>query len=455
MLDQQLERRFLACVLRDVNVALVAVQRRITGEFFQWTTARKLYGIALWYNQNYGSSLSVNELQGLLKQSTTLSSDLQQSIIVLFTELQTETSDVDINFLYDQITSYHKQNMLEEAIRRSADKFSEKKIDEAMVDLKSDLARIDNKFRVEVARSGTLDTDIERLLWEHEDKKLNPKKYERLKIGFENIDNVMKGLPNGSLYLIIAPWKGFKSTLLKCIAVNLAKRGLFVYLHSNEDTRETFHARVAATELRIPFSNILDKEFSSMEDETCWKEFLTRCQNNVDPIMKNIYFDEVLTSSTAQYISNKVKELNKDRRVDAILIDHFGRMQPNDKRQMPVWEKMSEISQQLALTALDLRLPMLMTAHSNLQGTKDAKEDGKNIAPEDLGLSSQPLKEVSGAFSFVIENLDSFKQNGNKGFAKLALNLSRYSADAFTTLSVDGVISEIKELPKLNPGSST
>ena len=81
------------------------------------------------------------------------------------------------------------------------------------------------------------------------------------------------------------------------------------------------------------------------------------------------------------------------------------------------------------------------------------KIDGNVIAPEDLGLSSQPLKEVSGAFSFVIDNLDSFKRNGNKGYAKLALILVRYSADAFANLSIDGVISEIKELQI--PGTET
>ena len=373
MIDQQLEKKFLASILKDVNASAGAAQRKITSDYFEWSTAKKFYGIILWYTQNYGTALSVNELDGLLKQSTTLSPDMQQSIMVLFTELQTELLDTDINFLYDQIIAYHKQNLLEAALRRSAEKFSEKKIDQSIKDLKDDLSKIDNKFRTEVVRSGTLDTDIDRLLWEYEDKRLNPRKYERLKLGFPSIDNSMKGLPNGSLYLIIAPWKGFKSTLLKCIAVNLAKRGLFVYLHSNEDTRETFHARVAATELKIPFANILDKELS-LEEETRWKQFLEDSRNNVNPIMNNIHFDEVLTSSTAQYISNKVQELNKTRKVDVILIDHFGRMQSNDKRNMPMWEKMSEISQQLALTALDLRLPMLMTAHSNLQGTKDAKD---------------------------------------------------------------------------------
>jgi hypothetical protein len=444
-LDQKLERQFLARIVRDADASAAALQRKITGEVFQWSTAAKLYSIATWYTQNYGACLSVNELDSLLKKSATLPPDVQQSIAVLFTELQAEPLDTDINFLYDQILSYHKQNLLEHALRRSAERFSDKKIDESITGLKDDLAKIDTRFRQEVVRSGTLDVDVDKLLLEYDDNKLHPERYRRLMIGFPSIDNAMKGLPKGSLYTIIAPWKGFKSTLLKCIAVNLAKTGKFVYLHSNEDTRETFHARVAATELQVPFANILDKNLSP-EQESKWVSFLNDSKNGVNPIMKNIYFDEVLTSSTSHYISTKVKELNNTRPVDVILIDHFGRMESNNVKNIPTWEKMGEIAKQLSMLSLELRLPMIMTAHSNLQGTRAAKEDSTNISPEDLGLSSQPLKEVSGSFSFVIENLEDFKRNGSVGFAKFVLNLSRYSGDAFATLSVNGPLSDIKEL---------
>src|SRR5690242_1086110 len=153
-LDQKLERQFLARILRDVNAAAVAPQRKITEDYFEWTTAKKLYAIAIWYTQNYGSLLSINELEGLLKQSSTIQTDLQQSIIVLFTELQTEQIDIDINFLYDQIISYHKRNMLETAIRKSATTFSDRRVEDSMLDLKMDLARIDSLFRTEIIRSG-------------------------------------------------------------------------------------------------------------------------------------------------------------------------------------------------------------------------------------------------------------------------------------------------------------
>ena len=204
-LDQQLEKQFLARIIRDADAATVALQRKISGEVFQWSTAAKLYSIATWYTQNYGTCLSINELDGLLKKSATLSPDLQQSITVLFTELQTEALDTDINFLYDQVLAYHKQNLLENALRRSAEKFSDKKIDESISGLKADLAKIEAKFRQEVIRSGQLDQFSEEIDFEFEDRKVNPKKYEGLKIGFKTMDEITGGLVSSSVSIVMAP----------------------------------------------------------------------------------------------------------------------------------------------------------------------------------------------------------------------------------------------------------
>src|SRR6185437_13038504 len=112
MIDQQLEKKFLARILRDAEAATVAAQRKITGEVFQWSTAAKLYSIAIWYTQNYGTCLSMNELDGLLKKSSTLSTYLQQSIAVLFNDLQDEPEDNEINCLSDQILGYHERHLL-------------------------------------------------------------------------------------------------------------------------------------------------------------------------------------------------------------------------------------------------------------------------------------------------------------------------------------------------------
>jgi replicative DNA helicase len=309
MLDQKLERKFLARLLKDVNAASVANQRKITPDCFQWMTARKLYEINLWYIQNYSAILTINELDGALKQSTSLSEDSQKSIMTLFIALQTEPLDIDINFLYDQILAYHKQNLLEVAIRQSTEKFSEKKIDEAIADLKFDIAKIESRFRTEVIRSGQLDQFAAEIAWEFDDRKINPKKYEGLMMGFSGMDSITGGLVKSGVALIMAPAKGFKSALAMTICYNAAKRGVYSYYHANEGTYKLFYDRFAAMELCIPYKSLKDNTMTPLE-ESRWKQWIQSVQDGRHQILNKIYFDEVPPAiSTPELISDRLKKL--------------------------------------------------------------------------------------------------------------------------------------------------
>src|SRR5271167_3814637 len=98
-MDQQLERKFVTHNLKDLNISSISRQRGIDEGFFAWKTAAKLYALNSWFTEQYGTLLTATELTGLLKQSTTISEDLQQSILVLFNELQLEQVDTDANFI--------------------------------------------------------------------------------------------------------------------------------------------------------------------------------------------------------------------------------------------------------------------------------------------------------------------------------------------------------------------
>lgn len=447
MVDQQLEKKFLARILRDAEAANVANQRKITGEVFQWSTAAKLYSIALWYVQNYGTSISINELDRLLKQSSSLSPDIQQSIIVLFTELQAEPIDIDINFLYDQILAYHKQNLLEQALRRSAEKFSEKRIDESIDGLKTDLARIESKFRQEVVRSGQLDQFADEIDFEFEDRKVNPSKYEGLKIGFDTMDEVTGGLVNSSVSIIMAPPKGFKSALAMTICYNAAKRGIYSYYHANEGTYKLFYNRFAAMELSIPLKHIKDNKMTPME-ESRWKQWMQSVKDGKHQILNKIYFDEVPPAvSTPELIDerlNKLREQGKD--VGLVVVDHFGRMTTRSKDVMQDWQLKGYIAQQICSIALDKRVPFILLTHVKASSAKEGVESEKDFDAYDIERSGQPLKDVDYVFSWKIENQEDFDRNGKQGFARLALVLSRHSETGVATLNIQGKYMQIQEI---------
>ncbi|MGH7974944.1 MAG: DnaB-like helicase C-terminal domain-containing protein [bacterium] len=447
MLDQSLERKFLARIVRDADAAFIAIQRKITEEFFEWTAARKLYGIALWYTQNYSTLLSINELNRLLKQSMTLSPDLQQSIAVLFTQLQIEDLDTDINFLYDQIVSYHKQNMLEGAIRKAAEKFSENKVDQSIAELKYELAKIDIKFRTEVIRSGQLNEFADEIAFEFEDRKLNPKKYEGLMMGFDQMDNITGGLVKSGVALIIAPPKGFKSALAMTICYNAAKRGVYSYYHANEGTYKLFYGRFAAMELSIPYKNIKDDKMTPME-ESRWRNWIKSVQEGKHQILKHIYFDEVPPAvSTPELIAERLKKLKEQgKEVGVVVVDHFGRMTTSSKEALQDWQMKGAIAQQICSLALEHRIPFILLSHVKTSSAKEGIDSNKDFDAYDLERSGQPLKDVDYVFSWKIENETDFDRNGKQGYARLALVLSRHSETGTATLNIQGKYMQIQEV---------
>jgi replicative DNA helicase len=447
MLDQSLERKFLARILKDVAAASIANQRHITAEYFQWTTAGKLYAIALWYAQNYGTVLTINELDGLLKQSNTLSLDLQQSIAVLFTELQLEPLDTDINFLYDQMLNYHKQNLVEFALRRSTEKFSEKKVDEAIEILKNDISKIESKFKTDIIRSGQLDQFAEEIDWEFEDRKINPKKYEGLKLGFAGMDSITGGLVKSGVAIVMAPPKGFKSALAMNICYNAAKNGVYSYYHANEGTYKLFYGRYAAMELSIPYKSIKDNTMTSLE-ESRWKQWIQSVKDGKHQILNKIYFDEVPPAvSTPELIAERLKKLKEaGKEVGLVVVDHFGRMTTSSKEAMQDWQLKGFIAQQICSLALEHRIPFLLLTHVKSSSAKEGVESEKDFDAYDIERSGQPLKDVDYVFSWKIENQISFDQNGKQGFARLALVLSRHSETGVVTLNIKGKYMQVEEI---------
>jgi|SRR5665213_147259 replicative DNA helicase len=447
MLDQQLERKFLARILKDVTAASVANQRHITEDYFQWTTAGNLYAIAVWYAQAYGTALSINELDSLLKQSTKLSPDMQQSMAVLFTELQLEPLDTDINFQYDQMLNYYKQNLVEFALRRSTEKFSEKKVDEAIELLKQDISKIDSKFRTETIRSGQLDEFAAEIDWEFEDRKTNPKKYEGLKIGYAGMDNITGGLVKSGVAIIMAPPKGFKSALAMNICYNAAKNGIYSYYHANEGTYKLFYGRYAAMELSIPYKSIKDNTMTSL-DESRWKQWIQSVKDGKHQILNKIYFDEVPPAvSTPELIVERLKKLKEaGKEVGLVVVDHFGRMTTSSKEAMQDWQMKGFIAQQLCSIALDQRVPFILLTHVKSSSAKEGIESGKDFDAYDIERSGQPLKDVDYVFSWKIEDEAGFDANGKQGFARLALVLSRHSETGVTTLNIKGKMMQIQEL---------
>ena len=446
-MDSTLEGKFLAHVLKSPSGLAIAQQKGITSDFFQEDVSKKLFDINRWYVNTYGVLLSASELEGSLKQATTLDDEFKKSILKSFFELQLLPLDTDINFLCDEFSTYYKKNLLETALRRAGAKYSNNEVEDSIAALKYDLAKIDSKFRVAEIRSGQLDTFAAEIHWEYDDRKLNPAKYEGLKTGFGEIDRLTGGLVKSSVSIIMAPPKGFKSALAMNICYNAAKKGIYSYYHANEGTYKLFYGRFAAMELCIPYQHIKDDTMTDIEAAR-WKLWIESVETGQHQILKNIYFDEVPPAvSTPELVSERLKKLKEDGKdVGLVVVDHFGRMTTTSKEAMQDWQMKGFIAQQLCSIALDTRTPLILLTHVKSSSAKDGLETNKDFDAYDIERSGQPLKDVDYVFSWKIENEEEFKRQGSKGFARLALVLSRHSETGGATLEINGRYMQIQSM---------
>lgn len=458
-MDQNLERKFLAFAVKDPVFSLLAASRGIGPDFFQWRTAGTLFRGIVWFVRSYDAIPKENELAKVL-QDNNLPDDLRNSVITLFQEAQMDVVEPTADeWVFDQFTKYHKQNLVEEALRKSVELLADKKVDNATESLKIALAKIDQKFRTEISRSGQLDSFAARIKEEFLDRKINPAKYAGLKLGFPSLDKFMGGLVPSSVSIIMAPPKEFKSALAMNICYNVAKQGKYCYYHANEGTVELFYMRFAAMELGISLGKIKDNLMDAME-ESRWLAFITAVEAGQHPILNKIYFDEVpMALSTPGVIGDRIKKLREEGKdIGLVVVDHFGRMTSNDKSQMQDWQRKGQIAQELCGMALQERIPFILLTHVKASSAKDAQDDDKDFDAYDIERSGQPLKDVDYVFSWRIENKDDFDRNGKKGFARLSLVLSRHSETGVATLNIDGKHMRIAELSvggTVNPPSNS
>jgi len=451
-MDQSLEKNLLRHIIKDPSKAQAAGDR-LPNDAFVWSTSRTLYRVIVWASRTYGTSPNATEVQAILTQQN-VQEDLASSVLVLWNELAIETpDDSSIEFLIDQTLQYHKRNLTEQALRRSVESLSNNQPDKAITDLKTSLLTIEEKFAPKATDFKTLAEDSSRVIFENADRLVRPDYYRTVKLGYDDIDR-LKALPLGSTGLILGSWKSGKSILLQNMALNVATSnpaknyvGEQVYLHSNEINFNIFQDRVASRLLQIPISRIMDRSMTA-DEFIKYTQFYQDSKDGKVEAMSNCFFEYAPSLSTPEHIDKMIKKIRSmsDRSLRVVFVDYFARMNPSISKNEAGWEKLGRVADELTTVAGENRVVILCAMHPNLQAIKDAKQEGKDIDAESLGLSSQPAKTVSAVFSWVIENLEEFERNGSVGFGRLSLKLSRNSMLGSATLRLDANKMTISEV---------
>jgi len=432
-----LEKDVLANLQNTVNIQ-ECTKRKITEKYFLFDETKKLFQIMNWYFTTYGKILESDSLQMAYKLSSTISTDLQSKITLLFEELKTVVQVSNFTMLLDEFVQYHKQNLLKQAADKMIDKMQENDPDAAMSIMKTNLTQIEKELTSNIDTCKPIAEDAQQILFEYFDSKEHPEKYRGVYLGFPDFDLATNGLMPGTVTLIIGQMKSAKSVLATNIACNVANSGKRVYFHVNEGGRKLVESRYISCDTGLSYNGIRYGRLSPQEVQL----YQDYCNNKLAK-NDNLLIDNV-NLSTPSYIESKLNSLTTLNKIDLVIIDYLGLMQPDAKQHVESeWLKWGIITLDLKRIAMKYQVPMIIIAHVNRKGMQS--DNKKNFGLEDLGLSLEPLKHVDMIASWRIADPEVFKLT-HVGTGYLSIQGARDAEEPDVSLHVNTNIMKIQAL---------
>ena len=179
------------------------------------------------------------------------------------------------------------------------------------------------------------------------------------KTGFPDLDRQLGGgMFRSEVYIIGArPGMG-KTTLGINIAQNIVRRGKAVLFVSLEMSEPQIQAKRIALETGLKYTDIMTGRLNA-EDESKMRLWISG--------QKNQPFYLTTKSLTVGEIGRKARQIQN---LDCIIVDYIGLIScPEDSRQKPRYEQMTEISAALKAMAKMLKIPILALSQLNRENT--------------------------------------------------------------------------------------
>nr|YP_009398771.1 Replication helicase subunit [Kuetzingia canaliculata]ARW67957.1 Replication helicase subunit [Kuetzingia canaliculata] len=179
--------------------------------------------------------------------------------------------------------------------------------------------------------------------------------------GFINIDNVIKGFPNGSLIIIA----GRPSIGKTSLAINIA----YKILIDNYQSICIFSLEMSSKEILHKFMSIASKTYISEKtihklDKKRWKQIIEFCDKLLE---NNIYINNTYNISI-QSIEKTTKNLKKNYNIQLIIIDYLQLIECSINSKQYTYNRSQElgyITRKLKLLAQSLHLPIIVLSQLN------------------------------------------------------------------------------------------
>lgn len=429
----KLERTFLATLLNSQELVKLCIAHEVQAYYFQLAEYQVLYKVIKYTWEESKVLLQDDAFQSLLKRSTTTDSTTLVKTEMLYSEVKLITPHSSPQIILQEFLAAYKQRRFANALGKSSELASDKKIDEAMQVLSTQIADIGKELTRATTSAGFVGAEADEILFKLDDKEEHPEKYRGIMIGFQSFDMATQGLMKGTSTLIMGSMKSAKSVLAVNIAYNVALTGKRVYYHVNEGGKDMVHQRLISCATGLNYGSIREpldengKKRLTDEDKAKIGAYLH------SPEAAKIYVDSTTpASSTPAYVDSRLTELEADGPMDLMIIDHLGLMKAsgnNDK-----WLQLDQITQDLIGIIRKHQIPVIILCHVNRDGLK---KKGKSFGFDDMGLSLEPLKHVDLIISWRIDGtVEQFEQT-HQGRAFLTIKGARDSETKEISLEVN------------------
>lgn len=199
-------------------------------------------------------------------------------------------------------------------------------------------------------------------------------KIQGIQTGFRSIDNVIRRLDPGGLYVLAArPGMG-KTSLALQMALNVAEAGKGVLFISLEMNAEPLSSRNISARSGVPLSAILSEELTDRQMEDVCKASL-----EIDALPLTI---EERSGLTVPMIAAKAREAHRKHGLGLIVVDHLHivGMPPETTKMGATWA-VGQVSNALKRLAKDMGIPVLALAQLNrgVEGRDDKRPNMSDL----------------------------------------------------------------------------
>lgn len=188
-----------------------------------------------------------------------------------------------------------------------------------------------------------------------------------LSYGFEQLDSHTGGMHRKELIVVAARPSVGKSMFAMHAALRVAEVGGGVLLCSMEQSAAEFMERVLSFKTKISSLKFRTASFSNLE-----KDAIVDAGDRMRSM--NLEFDEAPSQTVARIVSQaRLKKIKG--RLDLVVIDYLGLIEPEDKR-MHRSQQIGEITRRLKIAATELDVPVMLVSQLN----RDADERAPKLS---------------------------------------------------------------------------